>query len=80
MLLLKKLFFLDREQWEKTLAIVCGGATESDELKVLDIVEDADTLLKIDCVRLDKLPEGSELRKNIIQDGEILYENNILEG
>ena len=68
-----------RDRSDIDLAIICELATDQDWLKVLDIVEDADTLLKIDCVRLDTLPASSELKKNIIQDGEILYENNILE-
>ncbi|RZI47754.1 nucleotidyltransferase domain-containing protein [Rickettsiales endosymbiont of Peranema trichophorum] len=36
------------------IAIVCPEATRDDWLKVTDIVENADTLLKIDCLRFDK--------------------------
>jgi predicted nucleotidyltransferase len=55
------------------LAIVCPNATIKDWFKVITIIENADTLLKIDCIRIDdKLDK--DLRKNINRDKKIIYE------
>jgi hypothetical protein len=40
---------------------------------VLDIVEDADTLLHVDCVRLDAEPADSPLRQQIEQERLTLF-------
>lgn len=56
------------------LAIVCSQASDDDWYLVLDIVDAADTLLKIDCVRLDTLGDSNPLKKSIIHDGVILYQ------
>jgi uncharacterized protein len=58
------------------LAINCPQAKEKDWLNILDIIAEADTLLKIDCVRLDQLNDNSELKQNIKRDGVILYAKN----
>ncbi|MDF3048133.1 MAG: polymerase subunit beta [Candidatus Midichloriaceae bacterium] len=55
------------------LAIVCPKASSNDWLKVLEVIDSADTLLKIDCVRLDDLPKKSELRENIMKEGKVIY-------
>lgn len=55
------------------LAIVCPSADDRDWLKLVDAVENADTLLKIDCVRLDKL-EDERLKREIERDKVVLYE------
>jgi len=57
------------------LAIYCLNATSDEWLKVLDIIEEADTLLKIDCIRMDQLSNES-LKKDIINHGKILYEKS----
>lgn len=62
-----------QERSDIDLAIECPSATEKDWLKVLDIIEDADTLLKIDCVRLDQLSNDNPLRKSVLRDGIILF-------
>jgi len=49
------------------LAVDCGGASYADWHKVMDIVEEADTLLEVDCVRLDDLSDSS-LKKAIERD------------
>ena len=49
------------------IAVDCENASSADWHKVLDIVENADTLLKIDCVRLDDLSDSS-LKKAIERD------------
>ena len=63
-----------RERSDIDLAIECPNATFSDWQKVLDILEDADTLLKIDCVRLDALDTDSSFKENIIEDRKLLFQ------
>jgi predicted nucleotidyltransferase len=58
------------------LAILCPKATDREWHAVLDIIESADTLLEIDCVRLDTLAEG-RLKDNIEEDKKVLYERAI---
>ncbi len=56
------------------LAIVCPNATINDWLKLQEIIDNADTLLKIDCIRLDELDDSSNLKLSIIREGVKLYE------
>ncbi|MCX5923523.1 MAG: nucleotidyltransferase domain-containing protein [Candidatus Dependentiae bacterium] len=49
------------------LAIVCPKATDDQWREVLDIIDDADTLLLIDCVNFDKIDQ--ELKARILKDG-----------
>ncbi len=56
------------------LVISCPQATSKDWLTILDIIEDADTLLKIDCIKLESLSETNHLRKSIQKEGVVLYE------
>jgi predicted nucleotidyltransferase len=58
------------------LAIVCPKADGRDWQQVLDIVEDADTLLEIDCLRLDAETPDSRLRLNIEREKQVIYERN----
>lgn len=55
------------------LAILCPQASESDWFEVETIIEKADTLLKIDAVRLDKLSKSDSLRGNILKFKKVLY-------
>ena len=55
------------------IAIICPSATDSDWTKVLDITEDADTLLKVDCIKFTKEQVDSALYKNILKDKKVLY-------
>ncbi len=73
--------FKDRSDID--IAIECPGASRADWHKVLDIIEEADTLLKIDCVRMDELEEENslyELRedssftKGILDDRILLFQ------
>ncbi len=64
------------ERSDIDLAIVCPKATLNDWLTILEVIENADTLLKIDCVRFDTLSSESKLKKNIITEGIILYAKN----
>lgn len=61
-----------QERSDIDLAIICPNATDSDWSKIMDIIEDADTLLKIDCVRFDKV--GDDLSENILNCKKVLYE------
>lgn len=63
-----------RDRSDIDLAIECPHATFMDWQKILDIIEDADTLLKIDCVRLDELKENSPFKKNILQERLLLFQ------
>lgn len=54
------------------LAIECPTATDYDWLSILVVIDDADTLLKIDCIRLDQSPQ--ELTAKINREGKVLYE------
>ena len=52
------------------LAIVCPTATKDQWLEILDIIDKADTLLRIDCVNFDQA--SPEFQAQILKDGIIL--------
>jgi uncharacterized protein len=58
------------------ISISCPHASEKDWLSVLEIIEAADTLLSIDCLRLDTLDDASDIKKAILTQGRLLYERN----
>lgn len=62
------------ERADIDLAISCQNAGTREWLIISEIIEDADTLLEIDLVDFDKLPEKSVLKENILNQGIILYE------
>src|SRR5205085_6505675 len=62
-----------RERADIDMAIDCPLATQEDWQQVLQIIDDADTLLKIDCVNLSSLPSLSPLRASIGEDGVVLF-------
>lgn len=66
----------NQERSDIDLAILCPVATRENWHEVLEIIENADTLLKIDCVRFDQLNETTEIRKNILHDKVILYKRD----
>lgn len=56
------------DSWDRSdidIAIDYPHATYADWQNVRDIIEDADTLLKIDCVRLDELKERNLREEDI---------------
>lgn len=53
------------------LAVECPGAGTMDWVKVMDIVDEADTLLRIDCVRLDEANEP--FKSQVLKEGVVLY-------
>ena len=56
------------------IAVLCPQASEKEWLSILDIIEHAETLLMIDCVRLDHEPDNSPLRQQIEKDKQLIYE------
>ena len=67
------------ERSDIDIAIVCPTADDKDWLKVIEIIDNADTLLKIDCIRLDKTRISDVLYQNIMKDKKILYVKNTAE-
>lgn len=63
-----------RDRSDIDLAIECPSATFLDWQKALDIIENADTLLKIDCVRLEELKPDSPFKKHILRDRKLLFQ------
>jgi predicted nucleotidyltransferase len=56
------------------IALFCPSADPYQWHEVLNIVEDADTLLRIDCVNLNDLPSNSALKDNIEKNEIMIYE------
>jgi nucleotidyltransferase substrate binding protein (TIGR01987 family) len=67
----------NRPKSDIDLAILCPNATDMDWLKVVSIIEDADTLLKIDCIRFDQKNISPELYQNILKDKKVIYMREI---
>ena len=66
----------NNERADIDIAILCPNATPQDWAKVIDIVDTADTLLKIDCIRFDELGKDDILRQNILKYKKLLYKRN----
>lgn len=64
----------NRERSDIDIAVLCPRATKKDWLSILNIVENADTLLMIDCIRLDEEPTTSPLYQQIAKDKQLIYE------
>lgn len=62
-----------RERSDIDIAIEAPRASDAQWRQVLDIVDNADTLLSVDCVRLDALPPGDPLRAAIEREGVELF-------
>ena len=65
------------ERSDIDLAIVCPKATHADWLKVMKIVDEPDTLLKIDCIRFNDAELTEDFCKNILKDKRIIYMKEI---
>jgi nucleotidyltransferase substrate binding protein (TIGR01987 family) len=61
------------ERADIDLAIICPRATDLDWLKVVDIIGEADTLLKIDFLRFEKEKMSDEFYENVLKHKKILY-------
>ncbi|MGD0466437.1 MAG: nucleotidyltransferase domain-containing protein [Gammaproteobacteria bacterium] len=66
----------NQDRADLDLAVLCDNANFEDWLKIRSIIDNADTLLKIDCIRLDELAETSSLKIAIMQQGIKLYERS----
>lgn len=66
----------NQERADIDLAILCPKATDVDWLKIMEIIEESDTLLKIDCIRFEKNHISNELYQNILKDKQVLYAKN----
>lgn len=64
----------NEERSDIDLAISCPKANEKDWLDIIEIIDEADTLLKIDCIRLDSL-ENNSLKQNILLHRICLYKS-----
>ncbi len=58
------------------IAISYQDLNDKNWLQIEEIIENADTLLKIDYIRIEDLKDESELKKNILKEGKILYEKS----
>ena len=56
------------------IAITCKGATNAEWQSIMTIVDNASTLLKIDCIRFDTLNENDKLKNNIESCKYVLYQ------
>lgn len=63
----------NQERSDIDLAIVCPNATKEDWHKVTYIINQADTLLNIDCVKFDEHILTIEFVKNILKDKKVIY-------
>ena len=59
------------------LAVLCPSANIKQWHQVLQIIENADTLLQIDCIRYDKI-NNKNLKKNINKDKKVIYDKQTL--
>lgn len=64
------------ERSDIDIAVVCPRATAADWSQIMEIVEHADTLLHVDCMRFDGLPENSGLRANILKQKQVFFERH----
>lgn len=62
-----------RSRSDIDLAVICPRASMQDWLQVLEIIDEADTLLKIDCVRFDTLQDNNPLKAAILRDAVVLF-------
>jgi hypothetical protein len=63
----------NEERSDIDLAIICPSANRTDWNLVTDIVNNADTFLKIDCIRFEKNTLTPEFYQNILKDKKVLY-------
>jgi predicted nucleotidyltransferase len=66
----------NQERADIDLSVYCPTATAKDWLHILHIIDNADTLLKIDCLRLDAMNEDAAIKQAIKREGIKLYERH----
>lgn len=62
-----------RSRSDIDLAIICPQASTQDWFHVLEIIDEGDTLLKVDCVRFDTLQNSNPLKTAILRDAVVLF-------
>lgn len=65
-----------QERADIDLAIYCPKASLEDWIVIMDIIDNADTLLKIDCIRFDELKNTSPIKASIEREGIKLYDKS----
>lgn len=63
----------NNERSDIDLAIICPNITAKDWLKIVDIIENADTLLKIDYIRFEPNKINYEFCTNILKNKKVIY-------
>jgi len=66
-----------RQRSDIDIAVLCPRASSLEWHQITDIIDEADTLLEIDCLRLDHEPVDSRLRQQIERDKKVIYERTI---
>lgn len=66
----------NRERSDIDIALYCPTANDQEWLYIVEIINEADTLLKIDCIRLESLADSNPLKGNILSQGIRLYKAN----
>lgn len=66
----------NQERADIDLAISCSNTNDLEWYRIMDIIDEADTLLSIDCIRMDNLSKSSTLRKSIEEQGKKIYERS----
>ena len=64
---------VNAERTDIDLAIQCPKATDEDWNDILAVIDGADTLLDIDCVRLDKIKD-LKFRQSIMESAKVLFQ------
>jgi len=62
------------ERSDFDIAIICKNTTNAQWHSIMEIVDNADTLLKIDCIRFDTLSDNDKLKSNIESCKYVLYQ------
>ena len=63
---------IGQERADIDLAIVCPTVTDEEWEQILNVIDEADTLLDIDCVRFDR-NTNKNLREAILKNHTVLY-------
>jgi len=58
--------------------ILCPQATREDWCKVTEVIEEADTPLGIDCVRLNEIASGTTFERNVMAYHRVLFKRDTL--
>ena len=65
----------DRSDFD--IAIICPNATHQDWHTVQGIIDEADTLYAIDCIRFDTLSEDDKFKNEILKDKKVLFKRGL---